>query len=133
MNNGDLRKRRGSFENPRDLMKELKNLAWKHAGPVREERSLKEGLERLSSYAKRIEQIYPASLGDLFMKKDLENIALLLEAIFQGSLTRTESRGSFCRKDAPTQDDSNWRKNTCYQLVKGELALTDYSVESGTR
>ena len=119
-----LRKRRGTFDRPRDLLNELKDLAWKYAGPVREERSLKEGLDRLGSVEKRIEEVYPATLKDLFKKRDLENVSLLLKAILKGSLLRTESRGSFFRKDFPEQDDRHWLKNTCYHLIKGELKIT---------
>jgi succinate dehydrogenase/fumarate reductase flavoprotein subunit len=119
-----LRKRRGTFDRPRELLKELKDLAWRYAGPVREEESLKEGLDRLASIEKRIEEVYPAALKDLFKKRDLENVALLLKAILKGSLLRTESRGSFFRKDFPDQDDANWLKNTCYRLEKGELQIT---------
>jgi succinate dehydrogenase/fumarate reductase flavoprotein subunit len=119
-----IKRRRGIFDHPRDLLKELGDLAWKYAGPVRGEESLKEGLGRLVSLEKRIERVYPATLKDLFKKRDLENVALLLKAILKGSLFRTESRGSFFRKDFPNQDDQNWLKNTCYRLEKGELQIT---------
>ena len=119
-----LRKRRGSFDPPRDLLKDLKDLAWRNASPVREEGSLKEGLERLASIEKRIDEVYPATLKDLFRKRELENVTLLLKAILKGSLLRTESRGSFFRKDFPDQDDTHWLKNTCYRLVKGELQVS---------
>ena len=119
-----LRRRRGTFDYPRDLLKDLKDMAWRYASPVREEGSLKEGLERLASIEKRIDEVYPATLKDLFRKRDLENVALLLKAILRGSLLRTESRGSFFRKDFPDQDDTHWLKNTCYRLVKGELKVT---------
>jgi succinate dehydrogenase/fumarate reductase flavoprotein subunit len=119
-----LRRRRGTFARPRDLLNDLKDLAWRYAGPVREEESLKEGLDRLASVEKRIEEVYPATLKDLFKKRDLENVALLLKAILKGSLLRTESRGSFFRKDFPDQDDAHWLKNTCYRLEKGELLIT---------
>jgi succinate dehydrogenase/fumarate reductase flavoprotein subunit len=118
-----LRGRRGTFEPPKDLLKELKNLAWKYASPDREEESLREGLERLASVEKRIGEVYTATVKDLFRKRDLENVALLLKAILNGSLLRTESRGSFFRKDFPDQDDKNWLKNTCYRLEKGELRI----------
>jgi len=119
-----IRKRRGTFDPPRDLIKGLKDLAWRYASPVREEESLKEGLDRLASIEKRIEEVYPATLKDLFKKRDLENVALLLKAILKGSLLRTESRGSFFRKDFQDLDDANWLKNTCYRLEKGELQIT---------
>jgi len=119
-----LRKKRGTFDPPRDLLKELKDLAWRYASPERTEESLKEGLDRLAVLERRIEKVYPATLKDLFKRRDLENVALLLKAILKGSLLRTESRGSFFRRDFPDQDDRKWLKNTCYRLVKGELQMT---------
>jgi succinate dehydrogenase/fumarate reductase flavoprotein subunit len=119
-----LRKRRGTFDPPGGLLKDLKDLACQYAGPEREGELLKEGLDRLAVIEGKIEAVYPAGLKDLFRKRDLENGALLLKAIFMGSLARTESRGSFFRKDFPDQDDKNWLKNTCYRLVKGELLVT---------
>jgi succinate dehydrogenase/fumarate reductase flavoprotein subunit len=77
----------------------------------------------LDSIEKRVEKVYPATLKDLFKKRDLENAVLLLKAILKGSLLRTESRGSFFREDFPNQDDTNWLKNTSYHLVKGELQI----------
>ncbi|HUL31340.1 MAG TPA: FAD-dependent oxidoreductase [Thermodesulfobacteriota bacterium] len=119
-----LRKRRGTFDQPRDLLKDLKELAWRYASPEREGASLQEGMDRLAAIEEKIEKVYPAALKDLFKKRDLENVALLLKAILVGSLARRESRGSFFREDFPGQDDSNWAKNTCYRLVKGELLVT---------
>ena len=122
-----LKKRRGDFDPPKDILWALKDLAWKYAGPVREENSLKEGLGRLSSIEERIGKVYPATLEDLFRKRDLENMTLLLRAILEGSLLRTESRGSFFRKDFPNLDDEHWAKNTCYRLEKGGLDITHRS------
>jgi succinate dehydrogenase/fumarate reductase flavoprotein subunit len=124
-----MRKRRGTYDHPGDLLKAVKDLAWKYAGPVREEDSLKEGLGQLACAEKRIERVYPATLGDLFRKRDLENTALLLRAILEGSLLRTESRGSFFREDFPEQDDERWVKNTCYRLEKGDLHITHRPVD----
>ncbi len=125
-----LKRKRGPFDPPGDLLKNLKDLAWRYAGPVREEGLMKEGLVRLSSLEKRIEKVYPATWKDLLEKRDLENAALVLKIILQGSLLRMESRGSFFRKDFPDQDDQNWMKNTCYRLVRGELEITHRSVQS---
>ncbi len=125
---GYIQSKRGTFDHPTDLLKELKDLAWKYVGSAREGDSLREGLDRLASVEKRIERVYPATLKDLFKKRDLENVALLVKAILKGSLLRTESRGSFFRKDFPNQDDHNWMKNTCYRLEKGELQITHQPV-----
>jgi len=119
-----VKKRRGTFEPPEGLLRDLKDMAWKYGGPIRGEESLREGLNRLASMEKRIERVYPATLKDLFRKRDLENVTLLLKAILKGSLLRRESRGSFYRKDFPNQDDPNWLKNTCYRLERGEIEVT---------
>jgi succinate dehydrogenase/fumarate reductase flavoprotein subunit len=127
---GYLRKRRGSFDHPRDLLKGLKELAWKYAGPIREGGSLEEGLAQLASIEKKVEAVYPATLRDLFNKRDLENMCLLTRAILKGSYLRKESRGSFFRKDFPNQDDQNGLKNTCYRLEKGELRITQQPIKA---
>ena len=119
-----LRRRRGVFDRPWDLLRELKDLTWRHAGPIRDESSLNNGLDRLAALEKKIERVYPATLRDLFHKRDLENGALLLKAILKGSLLRRESRGSFYRKDFPDQDDPHWLKNSCCRLVEGEIEIT---------
>jgi succinate dehydrogenase/fumarate reductase flavoprotein subunit len=119
-----LKRRRGTMDAAGDLLKRLKDLAWRFAGPIREESSIKEGLDQLVSLEKRIEGVYPATLKDLFRKRSLDNMTLIIRGILQGSLLRKESRGSFFRKDFPGQDDQNWMKNTCYRLVKGELQIT---------
>jgi succinate dehydrogenase/fumarate reductase flavoprotein subunit len=127
-----MKRRRGPFDHPEDLLKSLKDLAWRYAGPVREEGSMKEGLTHLASLEKKIERVYPATLKGLFRKRDLENAALVLKAIFQGSLLRRESRGSFFRKDFPGEDDQNWMKNTCYRLEKGELQISHRPIKRWT-
>jgi len=111
-----VKRKKGVFDPPKNILKELKHLAWKMAGPIREEALLKEGLAQLASLAGRIEKVYPATSQDLFKKRDLENVALLLRAILEGSLLRRESRGAFCRRDYPDQDDENWGKHTCYRF-----------------
>jgi succinate dehydrogenase/fumarate reductase flavoprotein subunit len=118
------KQKRGIFDPPRDLLKELKTLAWKCLGPVREEHLLNEGQERLKKIEERIQRVSPATVNDLFKKRELENVVLFLKAILQGSLIRGESRGAFSRRDFPEQDDLNWLKNSRYQLRDCEVQVT---------
>lgn len=124
-----LKKKKGGFDHPIDLLKELKHLAWKYAGPIREEDLLKEGLNHLISLESRIEEIHPATFKDLLRKRELQNGALFLRAVLIGSLARKESRGAFFRRDFPDQNNSEWLINTCYRLVKGEMELTYIPLE----
>ncbi len=119
-----LRKGRGGFDPPATLLKDLKRLAWKYGGPIREESALKEGLEHLAGIERRVEKIYPSNLRNLFKKRELENGILTLKAILKGSLLRKESRGSFFRQDFQEQNDQEWLMNTCYLLEDGELRIT---------
>jgi succinate dehydrogenase/fumarate reductase flavoprotein subunit len=108
-------------------MKQLRHLVWQYGGPVRQESSLAEGSEIFAALQQRVERVYPDSLRDLFLKRILENMALLTQAILKGSLLRQESRGAHHRKDFPAQDDQNWLKHTCYRLEKGEMVITHRS------
>jgi hypothetical protein len=58
-----LRRKRGAFDQPKDLLKDLKDLAWKYASPVREEESLKE--EKNYPYSrKEIDGFFPCYRRD---------------------------------------------------------------------
>src|SRR5690606_34334778 len=118
-----LKKRRGGGESIRELMRELRVIVWKHGGPIRDRDSLNEGLHRLSELEKRAAETHPASFHEIPRKREMENMVLLLKAILQGSLLRQETRGAFCRRDFPVQDDSNWLKHSVYRLKEGELEV----------
>jgi len=126
------KRKKGPFDSPRDLLRELKILAWKYGGAVREEEGLKTGLDLLSQFEKRIERISPETVHDLFRKRELENIALLIKTILQGSLLRQESRGSFLRKDFPEPDDRNWLKHTSYRLEGEDIRISHHPIISPT-
>jgi hypothetical protein len=96
-----LKKRRGTFDRPRDLLKDLKNLAWKYIGPVAI--IVKEGLELLASRV-RIEKVYPATVNDLF-RKGTENV-LLIRRLEGQSAPNREQGASAAR--ISNQDDQNW-------------------------
>jgi succinate dehydrogenase/fumarate reductase flavoprotein subunit len=125
-----LQKKRGVFDHPSDLMKQLRHLVWQYGGPVRQESPLVEGMEIMAALQKRVERVYPDTLPDLFGKRILENMALLTQAILKGSLLRQESRGAHHRKDFPDQDDQDWLKHTCYRLEKGEMVVTHRAIET---
>jgi succinate dehydrogenase/fumarate reductase flavoprotein subunit len=121
---GYLKKKKGGFNSPLSTLNDLKALAWKYAGPIREEGALKDGLEGLAAIEERIEKVYADTLKDLFRKRELESAALVLKAILKGSLARQESRGSFFRQDFPDRNDGEWLRHTCFRLEQGELRVT---------
>ncbi|MFQ6617974.1 MAG: hypothetical protein ACE5QV_04715 [Fidelibacterota bacterium] len=87
------------------------------AGIFREERGLKEGLERVKELQERYRDVRLKSAGrrlnfELMWTLELKGNLDVAEAILVGALTRKESRGSQFRRDYPTRDDKNWLKHT---------------------
>jgi succinate dehydrogenase / fumarate reductase flavoprotein subunit len=124
----------GSSEvDPRQISRSLRDLAWRFIGPIREEDSLKEGIEQLERLEKKNQNAlyYKGSKG-LLQRNKAENLNLLIKANLKGSLLRKESRGSFCRCDFPYQDDKNWLKNTYFRFdeTKRDFVITHRPVKN---
>ena len=116
--------KRGPFDPPGDLLKNLKDLAWRYAGPVREEGSMKEGLAELASLEKRIERVYPATLKDLFRKRDLENALSFLGPSYRevcfGRRAEAPSSGRIFQNRTTELEEE-------YLLPFGERRTSDHS------
>jgi len=88
-----------------------------HFGVFREEKQMREGLERLLALKERCATIGLRTAGgifnlDLIRTLELEGMVDLALAVATGAVQRTESRGSHARTDYPTRDDENWLKHT---------------------
>jgi len=96
-------------EGIRELFREVQNLSWTHAGPIRNAKSLQEGLSRVSEMERRLADLEPA--GRSLELKEVKGSVLISKAIMRSSLEREESRGAFYREDFPQRDDDHWLKN----------------------
>lgn len=104
-------------ERPSAIKDELSRTMAEKAGIFREERGLKEGLERVKELQERYRDVRLKSAGrrlnfELMWTLELKGNLDVAEAILVGALTRKESRGSQFRRDYPTRDDKNWLKHT---------------------
>ena len=111
---------------PGDLMNRLRHLMWDHAGILRDEDGLLEGLRQL--------QQLRADADDLQVKADrtsrryerAQNLRFMLttaETILRGALERTESRGAHARTDHPDEDPA-WRQNIrCIPAGEGNMKI----------
>ena len=101
---------------PHELVRRLRHLMWDHAGILRNEDGLLEGLHQL--------QQLRADAGDLQVQanrtsrryEQAQNLHAMLttaETILRGALERTESRGAHARTDHPAEDPS-WQQNIRY-------------------
>ncbi|MBM6590613.1 FAD-dependent oxidoreductase [Brevibacterium sp. RIT 803] len=97
-------------ENVRALQREIRNLMTAHAGVVRDEAGLAEGLEKLASIETRMSDvgIHPdiAGYSDLSHAFDLRSSALAARATLECALERRETRGCHNRSDYPEQDEN---------------------------
>jgi succinate dehydrogenase / fumarate reductase, flavoprotein subunit len=98
-----------------ELMDRLRDVMWDHAGIVRSEDGLREGLGELEGIARDGREAPGAP--------ELGFALLAAEAILRSALLREESRGAHCREDAPEARD-DWRTNiVCARGPDGAMSL----------
>jgi succinate dehydrogenase/fumarate reductase flavoprotein subunit len=107
----------------RQLLREVQDLTWAHAGPIRNAKSLREGLSRVSEMEGGLAELEAA--GRSLELHEVKGSLLISKAIMRASLERKESRGAFYRDDFPERDDENWLKNI---LLKLDVETGDFSV-----
>ena len=107
-----------------DILSAIRATAWECAGIVRSDEGLRRGIERLEAIEERLKPIGTAGSGGRAVLEDARAGALVLRAILQASLGRSESRGSFLRSDFPDEGDGNWLKNSCLSYDADKKAFT---------
>ena len=114
------------------LFKQLKQVLWEKAGIIRDDISLKQGIEY-------IEQILPVLASQracrpLELCKIIEcrNAALTGMAIALSALERKESRGSHYRTDFPTEDN-DWTSHIHVRLIDGSVSVHRITPVEGSR
>jgi succinate dehydrogenase / fumarate reductase, flavoprotein subunit len=102
-----------SERDPEELIDELRNLVWDHAGIVRTGESLREGIEKLKDLEERAGELAipgASASGQFEQALDLRAMLTAAEAVLRSALVREESRGAHHRKDFPAKEDG-WRRN----------------------
>ena len=96
-------------ESPRLLQRQLRNVMTEHAGVVRSEAGLTEGLAKLDALAERVDNLtaHPdiAGFDDLAHAFDLYGSMLAARATLESARERRETRGAHNRSDFPEQSD----------------------------
>ena len=95
-------------ENPYHLHRELQDIMEMHAGIVRDEESLNEGIKKLKDLSKRVENA--KATGDRSYNPswhlclDMKNMIITSLAVAEAAKERRESRGGHTRLDYPEYD-----------------------------
>jgi succinate dehydrogenase/fumarate reductase flavoprotein subunit len=116
-----------------DLRRQLREIAWKYAGVIRDTGGMQAGLAELKTVREDIRQNAPRNITEKKQKADLTSAAFVLKAVFISSLGREETRGAFIRREYPRTDDNNWRRNSCllYDPENDSFSLEYRPVEEG--
>jgi succinate dehydrogenase / fumarate reductase flavoprotein subunit len=91
---------------------DLQDLLWEHAGLLRDEGSLRAGLDELDTLQEKATDmdVGPVTSDSFEFAVDIGFMLTAAEAVLRGALQRTESRGAHHRTDHP-DTDSDWRRN----------------------
>jgi succinate dehydrogenase / fumarate reductase, flavoprotein subunit len=103
----------GGERDPEELIDELRDLVWDHAGIVRTGDGLREGIVKLRDLKERAGELAIPDASPSRRFEHVLNLRTMLtaaEAVMRGALAREESRGAHHREDFPEEADG-WQKN----------------------
>ena len=111
----------GAYE-PTEIMDRLRGLMWRHAGILRDEDGLIEGLRQLQTLRADAEDLSVQAGRTSRRYERAQNVRFMLttaETILRGALERSESRGAHARTDYDEKNRS-WRQNIrCVPTAEG--------------
>ena len=108
---------RPSADNPFKLMGEIQDTLSKHAPIVRDEATLKEGLDKIMAIHEVVARCGTGGSGAKAFNpgwhtaRDLGSMLVNAEALFRSAIARKESRGAHARSDFPKTDEQLARVN----------------------
>ncbi len=100
------------------VLADLRELMWDHAGILRDESSLREGLDRLEAVRERAAdmRVGPVTSESFELAVDAGFMFVAAEAVLRGALEREESRGAHYRTDHPDVDP-DWLRNVYFDAA----------------
>ena len=111
----------GAYE-PTEIMDRLRGLMWRHAGILRDEDGLIEGLRQLQTLRADAKDLSVQAGRTSRRYERAQNVRFMLttaETILRGALERSESRGAHARTDYNEKNPS-WRQNIrCVPTAEG--------------
>jgi L-aspartate oxidase len=100
-------------EGVEEIIADLQRAMWAHAGLLRAEGTLRQGVAALARCESDLARI--AQQGKRSRRlTEAQALARVACAILQSALARTESRGAHFRNDFPKRDDANFQKHSMF-------------------
>jgi succinate dehydrogenase / fumarate reductase flavoprotein subunit len=117
-------------ENAFDIATEMKKVMFEDVGIYRNEKGMKEAIEKIRALKERLKHVRVADTGKIFNTEllnawELGNMLDVAEVVAECALNRRESRGGHSREDYPERNDKEWLKHTLVWKKDGKTVL-DY-------
>jgi len=115
-------------ENAFDIATEMKNVMFDDVGIYRNEKGMKEALDKVKAMQERFKHVRVTDTGKIFNTEllnmwELGNMLEVAEVVTACALNRKESRGGHSREDYPERDDEEWMKHTLAWKKKGKVEI----------
>jgi L-aspartate oxidase len=94
-----------------EIITTLRASMWAHAGLLREEPSLRQGLAEQKACQASLDEIASAGRSNRRLS-EAQSLSIVARAILVSALARRESRGAHFRSDFPGRDDANFAKHS---------------------
>ena len=116
-----------------EIRLEMQKIMQKHAGVFRNDKLLKEGVEKMNELYKKFEDVYIDDKSNVFNTEFIEMLELknLLDnsiITMHSANFRKESRGAHSHEDYPDRDDENWLVHTIAHLKKNKVKISTRNV-----
>ena len=111
------------------VREKIQEMAFKYAGPIREESGLTRCLEEIEKMKKDVvPNVFSKAKGRVYNREwmealEIESMVRMLEIVVCASLMRKESRGAMYRRDFPDTDNKGWLSNVIVSNKDGHVSL----------
>jgi succinate dehydrogenase / fumarate reductase flavoprotein subunit len=122
------------------LRSEMQSIMQNHFGVYRNEKLMKEGIDKLKDVTERTKNIHLIDKSNQFNSERVEileyfNLLEIANATAYSAIDRKESRGAHAREDFPDRDDENWLCHSLFfksenRVSKRDVNLTPKTVDA---